>query len=204
MDSSQSSETEYNRVEYKNLEIKESKMQMKEFNSCTFIKCNFKGTYFQRCSFRHCVFQNCDLSLINVKDSTYLNTKFEDCNLSGINWTQSEWATSKLIQKPADFMGCVLNHSSFMGLNLEKMIMTRCIAHDVSFEDSNLSYVDCTGTDFENSRFARTNFTSTDMRGAKNYNIDPILNTLKKTKFSMPEAMSLLYNLNIVLDDLER
>ena len=204
MDGSQSSETEYNRVEYKNLEIKESKMQMKEFNSCTFIKCNFTGTYFQRCSFRNCVFQNCDLSLVNIKDTSFSNTRFEDCKLAGINWTQSEWATSKLIQKPADFVGCVLNYSSFMGLNLEKIIMTRCIAHDVSFEDANMSFMDCTGTDFENSRFNHTNLTSTDMRGAKNYNIDPILNTLKKTKFSMPEAMSLLYNLNIVLDDLER
>lgn len=204
MDNSQSGDAEYNRVEYKNLEIKESKMQMKEFNQCTFIKCNFTGTYFQRCGFRNCVFQNSDLSLINVKDSTFSNTRFEECKLAGINWTQSEWATSKLIQKPADFIGCVLNYSSFMGLNLEKMLMTRCIAHDVSFEDTNLSYVDCTNTDFENSRFAHTNLTSTDMRGAKNYNIDPLLNTLKKTKFSLPEAMSLLYNLNIVLDDVER
>jgi uncharacterized protein YjbI with pentapeptide repeats len=88
-----------------------------------------------------------------------------------------------------------------MGLNLEKMAMKNCIAHDVSFEDSNLSFVDCSGTDFENCRFARTNLTSADLRGAKNYNIDPILNTLKKTKFSMPEAMSLLYNLPIILDE---
>ncbi|PKO00896.1 MAG: hypothetical protein CVU42_01930 [Chloroflexi bacterium HGW-Chloroflexi-4] len=203
MDNSQSSETEYNRVDYKNLEIKESKMQMKEFTSCTFFKCNFTGTIFQRCSFRHCNFQNCDLSLTNLKDSSFINTRFEDCKLAGINWTQSEWASSKLIQKPADFIGCVLNYSSFMGLNLEKILMTHCIAHDVSFEDANLSYVDCTCTDFENSRFAHTNLTSTDMRGAKNYNIDPILNTLKKTKFSMPDAMSLLYNLPIILEDIE-
>lgn len=202
MDNSQLGETEYNKDQFKNLEFKESLFQFKEFNSCTFIKCNFTGTFFQRCRFRDCVFQNCDLSLINVKESAFSNTRFEKCKLVGVDWTQSEWASGKLILKPADFIGCVLNYSSFIGLNMEKGMMKNCIVHDVNFEDSNLSFVDCTGTDFENSRFARTNLTSTDMRGATNYNIDPLLNTLKKTKFSMPEAMSLLYNLNIVLEDL--
>jgi len=96
----------------------------------------------------------------------------------------------------------MMNFSSFLGLNLEKVILNHCILHEVSFEDANLSFTDCRGSDFENSRFAHTNLTSADFRGAINYQIDPILNTLKKTKFSLPEAMSLLYNLNIILDDM--
>ncbi len=201
MELSTSSDTEFNKVDYKNVEIKESRVQMKEFTSCTFVKCNFNGTYFQRCRFRDCTFVACDLSLINVKDSTFLNTRFAESKLIGINWTQSEWAAGSLLAKPVDFQNCVLNFSSFMGLNLTKVIMVNCVAHEVSFEDANLTYADLSGTDFENSRFANTNLTGADFSTATNYMISPALNTLKKTKFSLPEAMSLLRNLDIILDE---
>ena len=45
------------------------------------------------------------------------------------------------------------------------------------------------------------NLTEADFTGAKNYAIAPGMNTLKKTKFSLPEAMSLLYNLDIKLTE---
>lgn len=201
MDIANSQEDEYSGVEYKKLDIKESRMQLKQFISCTFIKCNFNGTYFQRCRFRDCVFKDCDLSLVNLKDSTFTNSRFEDSQLIGVNWTQSEWAGGKLIFKPVDFQNCVLNYSSFMGLNLEKIVMTQCIVHEASFEEANLSFANCVRSDFKDSRFVHTNLTGADFRGATDYLIDPTLNTLKKTKFSLPEAMSLLYSLDIVLND---
>ena len=136
-----------------------------------------------------------------MKDTSFANTRFAESQLLGINWTQSEWAANSLLSRPVNFQSCVLNYSTFMGLNLEKVIINHCVAHEVSFEDANLSYTDCTGTDFENSRFARTNLTGADFRRAINYQIDPSINTLKRTKFNLPEAMSLLYNLDIVLDE---
>jgi len=41
--------------------------------------------------------------------------------------------------------------------------------------------------------------TEADLSKARNYLIDPGLNQLKKAKFSLPEAMSLLYNMDIIL-----
>jgi fluoroquinolone resistance protein len=38
-----------------------------------------------------------------------------------------------------------------------------------------------------------------DLSQARNYMIDPGLNELKKAKFSLPEAMALLYNMDITL-----
>jgi hypothetical protein len=43
--------------------------------------------------------------------------------------------------------------------------------------------------------------TQADFTGATNYAIAASLNTLKKTKFSLPEAMSLLYSLDIILTE---
>jgi fluoroquinolone resistance protein len=79
--------------------------------------------------------------------------------------------------------------------------LRKCIAREVSFEEADLTKADCRGTDFSGSRFNHTNLTEADFTGALNYAISPSDNTLKKTRFSLPEAMSLLHALDIVLID---
>ena len=51
------------------------------------------------------------------------------------------------------------------------------------------------------SRFNHTNLTEADFSDATHYNISAVDNTLKKTRFSLPEAISLLYSLDIILKD---
>ena len=69
------------------------------------------------------------------------------------------------------------------------------------FAEADLSLASCTGTDFADSRFLHTDLTEADFVGARNYAISPSLNVLKKTSFSLPEAVSLLYGLDIVLSE---
>ena len=76
-------------------------------------------------------------------------------------------------------------------------MIKKCTAKEVDFSEANLSEADCTFTDFTSSQFRHTDLSGADFRGASNYFIQPHLNTLKKTRFSLPEAMSLLYNLDI-------
>lgn len=194
-------ESEYAGIDFKKLEIRESLLQSREFTNCTFTNCNFNGTQFQHCRFRDCYLKGCDLSLVRLEGCTFANVRFEDSKLIGMDWTRSDWGSGKRLFKPADFFNCVLNFSSFMALNMEKVSICKCIAHEVSLEDANLSFADCSGSDFASSRFLHTNLTGADFRGAVNYQISPTLNTLKKTKFSLPEAMSLLHNLDIVLEE---
>jgi uncharacterized protein YjbI with pentapeptide repeats len=200
---STSQQKEYSFEEFKKVVMKNDQFNQKEFGSCTFIKCAFNETIFQDCSFHDCVFKGCDLSLVRLKGCSFTNTRFEDSQVIGVNWTETSWATSKVALTPVDFFGCVINYSTFMGLNLKKAVMSKCTARDVSFEEANLTQANCTFTDFMNSRFMRTNLTGADFTGAKNYEIAASLNTLKKTKFSLPEAMSLLYNLDITLTEYE-
>jgi uncharacterized protein YjbI with pentapeptide repeats len=88
-----------------------------------------------------------------------------------------------------------------MGLDLRQAKLVRCTAREADFTESDLTGADCNGTDFSSSRFLRTNLTKANFTKASNYSIDPSLNTLKKTRFSLPEAISLLYSLDIILDD---
>jgi len=98
-----------------------------------------------------------------------------------------------------DFTGCVLNYASFFGLRMKKRKLVGCAALEVDFAEADFTDADCTGTDFQRSRFLHTNLTRADFTGARNYSISPLLNQIKQAKFSLPEAMSLLYNLEITL-----
>lgn len=169
------------------------------FQNVIFTSCSFKETAFQSCRFQHCIFKKSDLSLIRVDNSAFTNTRFEDLKIIGVNWVKASWGKKEIQQliKSIDFYHCVLNYSTFMGLSLEKILIQKCIAKEVDFSEANLRLSNCTFTDFENSQFRHTDLTEADFTGATNYFIVPHLNILKKTKFSLPDALSLLYNLDI-------
>ena len=54
--------------------------------------------------------------------------------------------------------------------------------------------------DFERSRFSKTNLSGADFRGARNYYIDVRNNNVKKARFALPEAMSLLGSFEVIIE----
>lgn len=193
---------EFNSQKFKGEVCKNALVNNITFNSCTFTKCSFHETAFTDCSFHNCTFTKCELSLVKVKGCIFTDTRFEGSQLVGVNWTDSHWAKNQFL-KPVDFIDCVINYSTFIELNLKKIQMVGCTARDVDFGDADLTQANCRGTDFSNSRFWHTNLTEADFTGALNYSIAVNSNTLKKTKFALPEAMSLLYGLDIILTESE-
>jgi len=196
-------ENYYEDQKFNNLVIDKKEIQGITFQNCTFNNCSFRETIFRMCKFRECTFKEGDLSLIQVDGSTFSRTRFEDLKLIGVNWVMGSWGKKEIQQslKSLDFENCVLNYSTFMGLTLQRSLIRKCIAKEVDFSDADLKLADCTYTNFENSRFSNTDLTEADLRGATNYFIVPHLNILKKTKFSLPDALSLLYNLDIIISD---
>jgi fluoroquinolone resistance protein len=196
------SEKEYNSQEFKGITLPNEHFESKTFASCIFEKCSFRESTFLHCEFQDCKFRHCDLSLITLKECSFRNTLFENSQIVGVSWVDTNLARKKhVFAKPVDFISCVLNHSTFMEVNLKDALITKCMAKDVSFEGADLSHANCTFTDFSESRFLNTNLTETDFTDATNYSIAANTNTLRKTKFSLPEAMSLLYSLDIVLKE---
>ncbi len=186
---------EYADQQFANLTLTQEVITAVTFEECTFTNCNFSETQFKRCTFRDCQFQNCDLSLLDVNYSIIQRSKFEQCKLIGINWakvSRIEWI---------EFHSCNLSYATFMELDLTKAVITHCLAKEATFAETNLTQANCTHTDFTDSRFVRTNLTKADFRGAYNYAIAANQNTLKKTKFSLPEAVALLHGLDIILEN---
>lgn len=191
---------EYDGHTFEGLVCQSEEMSSKEFYDCVFARCSFVEAVFSGCRFSDCTFKDCDLSLIRVEGCSFTNTRFERSRVMGVNWTEASWSGRRFLNT-IDFFDCLISHSTFIGLSLGGINITGCIAKDVDFSEANLNKAKCTSTDFSDSRFSHTDLTEADFTGATNYVIDATLNVLKKTRFSLPEAMSLLYSLDIILTE---
>ncbi len=193
-------EREYDNQTFQNVICHDENVEFKEFDECVFSSCSFLETRFRGCRFLNCTFHDCEINLIHVHDCSFTETTFNHSKVIGVNWTDASWSKRGLLNS-IHFSECVINHSTFMGLRLRNMRLTSCVARDVDFAEADLTQANCSHTDFSQSRFLHTNLTKADFRGAKNYAIAAHLNTLKQTTFSLPEAMSLLYGLDIILNE---
>lgn len=195
-----SSHTQYSDQVFKDIEFENGRLDSSGFYDCEFRGCSFVEAVFNKCKFINCVFKECDLSLIQLPESTFSRTRFKATKVIGINWAQAGWPTAGL-GKPVGFSKSILNHCTFIGLTLKGIQIKDCIAKDVDFREADLSQADFTGTDLSESMFNNTNLTEADLSQARNYHIDPAQNVLKGASFSLPEAMSLLYSMDIILKD---
>lgn len=167
-----------------------------EFTDCKFVKCNFETAVISQSRFSHCTFRECNLSLVQIPGSSFPSTRFEKSKLIGIDWTPGDWSQTEFNQLEG-FFDCVLSHSTFIGLRLRGIQIKDCIANEVDFREADLSKVNFRGSDLAKSLFGNTNLADADLSRARNYQIDPGNNTLKMAKFSLPEAMALLYSMDI-------
>ena len=172
----------------------EEDIQSRVFEECEFINCSFIGCKFEKCRFLNCKFIECDLSTIIPMNCQFTEVQFIKCKAIGIDWTKAQRI------KKLSFSECLLNYSNFRLLKLAGIKIIKCEAKEVDFIEVDLSDGDFKNTDFEQSVFFKTNLTKADFSGARNYLIDIKTNTLKKTRFSLPEAMSLLTNLDIIIE----
>jgi fluoroquinolone resistance protein len=199
--------SEYEQETFSDIVFDEQTLEEVNFIGCEFIKCDFHESILKNCVFRDCNFKQCDLNLIQVDGSTFQDVYFIKCKMIGINWSRASWGKTSFHQliKKINFIECIINYNTFMNIHLPKIQMEKCIAKEVNFNETDLSKSSLRYTDFEGAMFAHTNLTETDMSKAENYSIDPLQNTLKKTRFSLPEALNLLYSLDIeiVTDEVE-
>ncbi|NRB82104.1 MAG: pentapeptide repeat-containing protein, partial [Saccharospirillaceae bacterium] len=113
----------------------QKKISGKEFDGCHFQSCDFSEATFLNCEFSECKFTDCNLSLLNVNNSKFLDVDFVDCKVIGVNWVKAYWRGLTL-GSPLNFKRCMMNSSSFYGINLAKIVIEDCRAHDVDFREA--------------------------------------------------------------------
>ncbi len=194
LDKRQFDDTEYfKEIVFEKIDFTKLLINNKEFYKCSFIKCNFENLLFSNSDFENCVFQECDLSLLRFNNTKLSDVDFKYCKLIGVDWT---FASKPL---KINFESCLLNNSNFYALTLGLIIVEDCSLQGVDFTKANLNKAKIVKCDLLNATFSDTILTYTDFSGSINYSINPNLNKLKKTIFSLPEALSLLSNFDIIL-----
>lgn len=176
------------------LSLEKETIQAKDFEECEFESCMFVDCRFEKCRFINCKFNDCILSAINPVDSRFIDVSFTKSKIIGFDWTRAN-----KIQE-LTFTNCQINYSNFKLLKLPKIKIVGCEAKEVDFIETDLTGGDFKNTDFEKSRFFKANLTDADFKGARNYFIDVKNTTLKQTRFSMPEVVSLLSSLDIKIE----
>ncbi|PHR25190.1 MAG: hypothetical protein COA36_14385 [Desulfotalea sp.] len=165
-----------------------------EFCDCAFVDCKFPGISFFDCIFEGCSFDNCDLTSISIKHTSFRDVLFTETKLTGIHWPDAA------LPLDVKFKQSILNYSNFIGVDLRSVDLVHCQLKEVDFTETNLTKADCRYSDFSGARFVKTNLSYTNLTHATGYSIHPAGNTLRKTRFSFPEAVSLLDNLDIILE----
>ncbi len=195
-----SDQARYHDRRFRELDLAGRRLAGSEFYDCYFEACTFAESVIQGCRFVACSFKECDLSLVQLSGSAFSATRFLDSRIIGVDWTQADWSGVSLGQ-PIGFERCALRHSTFIGLSLAGIQIKDCLAADVDFREADLSQADFSDSDLNQSLFSNTNLSQADLRTARNYHIAPGQNVLTGARFALPEAMSLLYNLDIDLSE---
>jgi len=191
---------EYFSKTFDGLDVGGSHLSEVIFEGCAFLRCNFSEVSFYKCKFVECTFTASNLSNVVVSHSKFLDVDFHESKVIGIDWTKADWPRFSF-SAPFKFTECILNDSSFFGLNFTELTAEHCKAHDVDFRNGNFSKANFSYTDFAHSLFLKTNLKEADFSEAQNYSINIFENEIAGARFSRYEAISLLDCLNIELVD---
>ena len=191
---------EYYSVVFEDIDFSKRDINNIEFDSCTFINCDFSESTITKCKFVDCSFKKCNLSLVKFNCTRFLDITFSNSKAIGVDWTKATWS-SILPSAPISFTKCIINDSSFFGLDLPEIVIEDCKAHDVDFRETNLKKGVFDYTDLTNSIFSNTNLSLASFVESSNYDIDINFNNVKNAKFTRYEATRLLESLNIELVD---
>jgi uncharacterized protein YjbI with pentapeptide repeats len=164
------------------------------FEDCTFDHCALQGRELRRARFLDCVFDTCDLAVAKVPDCTFARVKLKNCRLSGINWSMTEKLES------VSFEDCQMRDATFIGVRLDDCTLERCIAHGATFREASLVKASFRDSELVRAEFVNCDLRGADFRGAIGYAISVTENRLQNARFSLPEAVSLLKGLGILLE----
>jgi len=187
-------EESYYEESFAGVNLAKATIKDKEFENCTFRKCVFIECMFDACKFLDCTFEGCSISANKPYNSQFANVTFRDSKVMGFDWTKARSVRSLVFER------CDLGYSDFSFLKLPGLKLLECTAKEVNFNGTDLTDGILAKTDFEKAVFSETNLSGADLRGAVNYSIDIHFNTLKKARFSLPEANVLLRSLDIILE----
>ncbi len=169
--------------------------QNEYFESQIFKDIDLSDVSFKNSKFIDCAFENCNLSNVDLDNTRFQDIKFKNCKVLGLDLSKcNDFILS------FGFEDSFISLSVFSYLNLENTNFSNCQIYDCDFVSTNLTKTNFENSDLKNSHFQNANLSFASFKNARNYDIDPNNNFLRKTKFSVPEVISLLNVYDIELE----
>lgn len=165
-----------------------------EFIDCVFEGINLSDMAIKGSKFIDCTFQQCNCSNSSFTNSSFRNSNFIDSKLVGINWS----STQTLVE--LKFENSLMDYSVFQDMKLSSAIFKNCSLKEVDFSQSDLSKASFSGSNLRHSSFTGADLSQANLTHAAEYSIDPNFTQIKKAKFSMPEAITLLKALDVIIE----
>jgi uncharacterized protein YjbI with pentapeptide repeats len=175
--------------------FKEADFKNQEFEKCTFSQCDFSNANLSGARFSDCSFVNCNLAMAKLNNTGLRTVLFKECKLIGLNFSECENFLFHVY-----FENSNLDYASFMNKKLTQTKFTNTSLKDVNFTNCNLSGAVFHQTDLTGALFNRTLLKQADLTTAFNFIIDPVLNDLKKARFSLQGLPGLLVSFDISVE----
>jgi uncharacterized protein YjbI with pentapeptide repeats len=167
----------------------------REFSRCAFKGCDFGECVLNKSVFADCVFTCCNFSHAKVDQCSFREVVFDDCKLVNVSFT----AVNPFLLNWV-FKRCKLELCNFGGLKMKHSKFIESLVRKTDFINVDLEKSDFSGSDLQDSKFHNSILEHANFVGARNYYIDPTANRMKKAKFSVPEALSLLLPFGICVE----
>lgn len=166
-----------------------------EYENCIFNGCNFADSNLSEFKFIDCTFNSCNFSLAKLNKTAFRDITFKDCKMLGLHFdTCNEFGLS------FSFDACQLNHSSFYKTKIKKTIFKNSQLQETDFSEADLTSAVFDNCNLQQAVFDHTILEKADFRTSYNYSIDPEMNRMKKSKFSVSGISGLLDKYDIEIE----
>lgn len=171
-----------------------AKLNASSFLDCNFLNCSFSEATLNDSKFCCCTFQNCNLSLVKISGCRFQEVLFQDSKIVGAEFFRCDRTFFSV-----SFKNCILQYCNFSDLNMKNVQILESRLKECYFTNTCLASSNFSESDLSGSLFHNCDLSKADFSDACNYSIDPQTNILKKAKFSLPGAVSLLNHFEISL-----
>ena len=180
-------------------ETYDADIRLREYSECRFERCRFDGMALTDVVFMNCAFVDCTFRNVDVVGLRMQNTELLSSACVGIDWSEVR-ALGRLFPLFREIRGCTLKLNNFFKMKLPKFPVVESQLLDCAFMECNLSESVFRRVDFLNTTFQDCDLSKADFREARNYRINTSSNRVAKARFSLPEVVGLLDNLNIIIE----
>lgn len=194
---------DYTGERFSNLRLEGGAVSGGVFEDCIFEDCRFQDVALANCRFSGCEFIGCRAQGVRFDNVQALGNGFAGCVLLGVDWASLlDPRKQDLGFLPFDsFQACTLHHCVFFQLDLRKFSFAGCDLSGSYLDGCRLAEADFSGCLLRGTAFSHNDLAKADFRRAREYSFSLLSNQAKGARFTLPEAMGLLYGLEIQIEE---